>query len=145
MEIQPLSPNNLNYLGRLVPELWPDCNFDEEYEDYKSILTSSNEICYLAKEQEIYIGFIHVTVRTDYVEGATALPVAYIEALYVQPGYQRLGIGKKLVSAGEEWARQKSCLQLASDTELNNLNGIDFHKKSGFEETNRIICFIKNI
>jgi len=145
MDIEPLSADNIKPLTELVLELWPDCVFDEEYENYKNILGSKNEICYLIKEQEIYIAFIHLTIRNDYVEGANELPVAYLEALYVRPNYQNLGIGKKLIAAGESWSRQKGCKQLASDTELNNFSSINFHKKIGFEEVNRIVCFIKEL
>ncbi len=145
MEIQQLSENNLDDLIDLVLELWPDCTLDEEYESYRQILSSGNETCYLIEEQGIYIAFIHLTLRTDYVEGATDFPVAYIEALYVKPDYQKLGVGKKLVSAGESWSRQKGCRQLASDTELTNLSAIDFHKSIGFDEVNRIVCFVKEL
>lgn len=145
MEIQQLSTDNLTELINLVLELWDDCLFDEEYETYERILNSDNEICYLIKVQETYIAFIHLTIRTDYVEGATEFPVAYMEALYVKPDYQKLGIGKKLVHAGENWSRKKGCRQLASDTELTNSIAIDFHKNIGFEEVNRIVCFIKEL
>lgn len=145
MQIQQLSKENLQYLIELVLELWPDCDFNEEYEVYKNIITSATEICYLAREEEQYIGFIHLTIRTDYVEGATEFPMAYIEALYVKPTYQRHGIGKLLLEAGENWARQKGCSQLASDTEINNSNAISFHQHTGFKEENRVVCFIKEI
>ena len=145
MEIQQLSTDNLNNLIDLVLELWADCTFDEECENYKRILSLDNEVCYLVKEQGIYIAFIHLTIRTDYVEGASEFPVAYIEALYVKPTYQNLGIGRKLVHVGENWSRQKGCTQLASDTELNNSIAIDFHKKIGFDEANRIVCFVKKL
>ncbi|MVM36633.1 GNAT family N-acetyltransferase [Spirosoma sp. HMF3257] len=145
MEIQQLSENNLHEFVDLVLELWTDCAFEEEYENYKRILRLDNEICYLLKDQGIYIAFIHLTIRTDYVEGATEFPVAYIEALYVKPTYQKLGLGSKLVSAGENWSRQKGCGQLASDTELTNSIAIDFHKNIGFDEVNRIVCFVKKL
>ncbi len=145
MEIQKLSSDNLKYLTELVLELWTYCTFEEEFENYKKILSSENEICYLVKDQKTYIAFTHFTIRTDYVEGATESPVAYIEALYVKPDYQRLGIGKKLVNAGENWSRQKGCKQLASDTEINNSMSINFHREIGFDEANRIVCFIKKI
>ncbi|GAB4016481.1 hypothetical protein GCM10028808_45060 [Spirosoma migulaei] len=145
MEIEQLSKANLTDLVRLVLELWTDCVFEEEYDNYERMLISDTEICYLIKEQETYIAFIHLTSRTDYVEGATDYPVAYIEALYVKPTYQQLGIGKKLVSAGENWSRQKGCKQLASDTELTNSSAIDFHKRIGFDEVNRIVCFVKEL
>jgi aminoglycoside 6'-N-acetyltransferase I len=145
MRIQQLSKDSLRYLIELVLELWPDCDFNEEYEVYKSIIISATEICYLVREEEQYIGFIHLTIRTDYVKGATELPVAYVEALYVKPTYQRHGIGKLLLEAGENWARQKGCKQLASDTKINNSNASSFHQKTGFKEVNRIVCFIKEV
>jgi aminoglycoside 6'-N-acetyltransferase I len=145
MHIEVLSTATVSALIELVLELWPDCEFDEEYPYYQSLIDSENEICYLIREQENYVAFIHVSLRTDYVEGATEFPVAYIEGLYVQPEYQQRGIGHQLVNAGAEWGRQKGCKQLASDSELNNRMSIDFHTKIGFNEVNRIVCFIKNI
>jgi aminoglycoside 6'-N-acetyltransferase I len=145
MEIQALAENNLTNLINLVLELWPECSFDEEYNSYKNILNAGNETCYLVKENEAHIAFIHLSIRTDYVEGATAFPVGYIEALYVKPDHQQKGIAKLLVAQGENWSKQKGCKEMASDTELNNTGAIAFHKKLGFEEANRIVCFIKNI
>lgn len=145
MEIEQLSTANLNDLVRLILELWPDCVFNEEYENYERILNADNEICYLIRDQETYIAFIHLTIRTDYVEGTTEFPVAYMEAVYVKPAYQKLGIGETLVRAGENWGRRKGCRQLASDTELTNSIAIDFHRKIGFEEVNRIVCFVRQL
>ena len=143
--IEQLTINNLSFLVDLVLELWSECDFDEEYQTYKNIIELDDEVCYLLKENDTYIAFIHLTIRNDYVEGATNLPIAYIEALYVKPNYQRGGLGKKLIHEGELWAKQKGCFQFASDTELDNIKAIDFHKKAGFKEVNRIVCFVKNI
>lgn len=145
MAIEILSSGNINQLVELVLELWTDCTLEEEFAFYKSIIGSDTEICYLIREQDVYMAFIHVSIRTDYVEGATELPVAYIEALYVKPQYQKLGIGKKLVDIGADWGRKKGCKHIASDTQLDNSASIDFHKKIGFAEANRIVCFIKDL
>jgi aminoglycoside 6'-N-acetyltransferase I len=145
MHIEALSDSNLSAFTELVLELWPECEFDEEYSYYQSLIDSENEICFLVREQENYVAFLHVSMRTDYVEGATEFPVAYLEGLYVKPEYQQRGIGNQLVNAGAEWGRQKGCKQLASDAELNNQRSIDFHTKIGFSEANRIVCFIKDI
>lgn len=145
MHIEILSSTNLNALVELALELWPDCEFEEEFLYYQSLINSEKDICYLVNEQEIYLGFIHVSMRTDYVEGATEFPVAYIEGLYVKLGYQKRGIGKELVNAGAAWGRQKGCKQFASDTELGNEMSIDFHKRIGFGEASRIVCFIKDL
>jgi aminoglycoside 6'-N-acetyltransferase I len=145
MIIETLSKGNIQQLTELVLALWTDCDYEEEYDNYEKIIGEENEACYLIKAQDIYVGFIHLTLRQDWVEGANDLPVAYMEAIYVKPDYQNRGFGKKLVEMGEQWSKQKGCKQLASDTELENLNSIDFHDKMGFEEVSRIVCFIKEL
>ena len=145
MTVEPISTNNIGTLVQLMLELWPDSSFDEELESCKIILNSDHDICYLIKDKETYIAFIHLTVRLDYVEGANSSPVAYIEGLYVKENWRHLGIGKKMIHLGIEWGRQKGCKQLASDTELNNVTSIEFHKRLGFLEATRIVCFIREL
>ncbi len=145
MTIEVISAQNVKSLTQLVLELWNDCLFEEEFENYKSIIRSENEICYLAREAEQYIAFIHLSIRNDYVEGAIDLPLAYVEGLYVKPEYQKQGIAKELMKVAENWAIQKGLKQIASDTDFGNSTSIDFHKKIGFIEVGRIVCFIKNL
>ena len=145
MNIEILSKDNLKPLIELVLELWNDCLFDEELENYKNILDAENEICFIANNEGEYVAFIHLSIRNDYVEGATELPVAYIEGIYVKPEFQKKGIAKKLIDIAENWATTKGLKQIASDAELINVPGIDFHKKLGFIEVERVVCFIKNI
>jgi aminoglycoside 6'-N-acetyltransferase I len=145
MGIEIISADNLKALMELVLELWEDCSLDEELENYKSIIGSENEICYLAKDQEKYVAFVHISIRNDYVEGSSDLPVAYVEGIYVKPDYQKKGIAKTLIEVAENWAREKGLKQIASDTDINNLTSISFHKKMGFIEVGRIVCFIKEL
>jgi aminoglycoside 6'-N-acetyltransferase I len=145
MKIEIVSEENLKQLTELVLELWDDCSFEEEFVNYKSIIDSGKEVCYLVKDQESYIAFVHVSIRNDYVEGATDLPVAYVEGIYVKPNYQKQGIAKKLIKVAEDWANQMGLKQLASDTDIANSNSIDFHNKTGFIEVERIVCFIKKL
>lgn len=37
------------------------------------------------------------------------------------------------------------CIEFASDCELNNITSLQFRIAMGFIETNRIICFKKNL
>lgn len=145
METEIISTANLKSLVGLVLELWEDCSFDEELENYKSIIDSDNEVCYLIKDGEKYIGFTHVSIRNDYVEGSSALPIAYMEAVYVKPEYRKKGIAQALIKMAEGWAILKGLKQIASDTAVNNGAGISFHKKVGFVEVERIVCFIKDL
>ncbi|GAB3524329.1 GNAT family N-acetyltransferase [Emticicia fontis] len=145
MKIEIIAEENLKPLIDLVLELWPDCSFEEEFENYRSIIGTENEICYLVKDHGKYIAFIHVGTRSDYVEGSIESPVAYIEGVYVKPEFQKKGIARELINTAKNWAKEKGFKQIASDTELSNTSSIDFHKKLGFTEVDRIVCFIKDL
>lgn len=145
MVIEELSKQNLKEVAKLVLNLWTESTFEEEYKDYNRILKSKKETCFLVIDKNEYIGFIHLSLRSDYVEGATSSPINYIEGIYVNPKYRKLGVAKQLVEIGEKWGKEKGCTQYASDTRFGNEESIGFHKKSGFKEVNRVICFIKEI
>ncbi len=119
--------------------------FDEELQNCRQILNSVHETCSLIKVKDKYVALIHLTIRFDYVEGSSHSPTAYIEGLLVKKDFRHISFRRQLVKLAEEWSKQKNCTQLASDTELTNFSSIEFHKKIGFKEINRVVCFIKNL
>ncbi|SFO88066.1 aminoglycoside 6'-N-acetyltransferase I [Chitinophaga sp. YR627] len=145
MTTEKLSSDNINHLIPLVLKLWPDCVAEEEHVYFSGMIAAEQDVCYLVKFDHVYIAFIHVSVRNDYVEGAEDLPVAYIEGIYVTPDYQRKGVAKHLVKVAEDWALEKGIKQIASDTSVSNDQAIAFHKGLGFSEVERIVCFIRTL
>jgi aminoglycoside 6'-N-acetyltransferase I len=145
MIIEEITKDNINQLTELTLELWIDCEYEKEYANYKRILKSDNENCYLIREKKKYFGFIYISIRYENVEGTTTSPVGYIEGIYIKPKFREIGAGKRLVNYGILWAKQKNCTQIASDSELTNQTSIKFHEKVGFTESNRTINFIQNI
>ena len=59
--------------------------------------------------------------------------------------YRKQGCAKQLLTCCEQWAKEKSCTEFASDCELYNEISRQFHLGAGFREANRIICFVKKI
>jgi aminoglycoside 6'-N-acetyltransferase I len=145
MQLEKLNTNNLHTFTQLSLELWSECIFEEELLQNASLIDAATAICYLAKLEGNYVGFVHASLRHDYVEGAEELPIAYLEAIYVQPAYQQRGIARQLILQVEVWVREQGVSQIASDTELGNTTSINFHTQIGFEEVNRIVCFVKKI
>jgi aminoglycoside 6'-N-acetyltransferase I len=91
------------------------------------------------------VGFVEACVRTDYVNGTLSSPVAFLEGLYVVPHARRQGIGASLVSAVCDWARGVGCSELASDALLDNETSHAVHRALGFEETERVVFFRKEL
>lgn len=140
-----LNDKNKSELVQLMLALWPDCDKEEEINNCSQLIHSKKDYCLLAVNIDKYIGFIHISLRTDYVEGTTTSPVAYIEGIYILPAFRKKGLGNEMIKWIENWASINHCKEIASDTEIKNLNSINFHKSVGFEEVNRIVCFSKKI
>lgn len=90
-------------------------------------------------------GFAELSVRREYVEGATTTPVAYLEGLFVLPSLRKKGVARQLIEAAEVWAMEQGCAELASDTELSNEASISLHQACGFTEVERAVAFIKRL
>lgn len=89
-------------------------------------------------------GFIELNIRS-FAEGSRATAVPYVEAWYVEPALRHLGYGKELMRTAESWAKQMGYRELASDSRLENEASIASHKALGFDEVQRIVCFIKKL
>jgi len=133
-----VTKENENAWAEMCVELWQDLTID-------SVLRMSheglfkNEFLFFEKDEPA--AFLSLSLRSDYVEGTTSCPVAYIEGLYVKPQFRRRGIAEKLVEHAKEWSAQFGCAELASDCTIDNNASQSFHNDVGFTEANRIVCY----
>ena len=61
------------------------------------------------------IGFAEVAIHAE-APGCTTDRIGFLEGWYVDPAYRRQGIGRALNAAAEQWARERGCTEMASDT-----------------------------
>jgi aminoglycoside 6'-N-acetyltransferase I len=143
--IEKISEKHFGSVAEMALKLWPQCSLEEEIDNCSKIARSPDENIFVARIGDQYVGFIQLSLRSDYVEGTTSSPVVYVEGLYVEPPYRKQRIASHLVIRAEAWGIEKNCTEIASDTELINTDSIEFHKSIGFHEANRIVCFSKVI
>ena len=91
------------------------------------------------------VGFAEASIRRDYVNGTGTSPVGFLEGLYVDPVWRHSGVGRALVEAVEQWTRQQGCSELASDALIDNTASHAAHVAYGFEETERVVYFRKQV
>ena len=145
MSIVHVSEKNLKEYVDLAMLLFPDEDYSEEYEMYKEAFKTDKEMGYLYQADNKYVGMMHLSIRSDYVNGTDTSPVLYLEAIYVLSEYRKSGIARKFIEFAEETAKQKGITQLASDCLLENHASELFHKSCGFREEERVICFVKDV
>lgn len=107
------------------------------------IVNNNDAVCFIKYADNAPVGFAQCQLRHDYVEGTRSSPVGYLEGIFVSSKHRHKGYAKELSHECELWAKEKGCLEFASDCELDNKNSLNFHMAMGFEEVNRIICFRK--
>lgn len=143
--IQPLTLEKLDTVTNLALRLWPDNIYGDLINEFKSLIDHDNQRVFLYHDNHLDVGFAHVSLRVDYVEGTETRPVGFLEGIYVLPEYRNCGIARALITTCEQFAKENGCTEFASDCELTNIDSILMHEKLGFEETNRIVCFKKKI
>ena len=143
--IQEMKPSDISIVAKMAQELFKENDFAALEKEFECLSGSQKDTILVAIENRDTAGFIHMSLRYEYVEGATSTPVAYIEGIYVKPDYRQRHIAHKLISAGEGWAKSKGCTQIASDVEMDNAISQKVHQKTGFKEVNRLVCYVKSI
>lgn len=143
--IHPIQQTDIPAIVSMAQILYKEDDAEMLAEEFTDFLSSEKDQVFVAKEGEEVTGFLHMSIRHDYVEGALSYPVGYMEGIYVQPDYRHQHIARQLSEAGMKWAKEKGCAQIASDAEIDNTNSQMFHQKIGFGEVIRTVSFIKNI
>lgn len=131
--------------AKLAIQMWDENTVQELQEEFERILRSGEAAVFLLKVDGAPAGFAQCQLRHDYVEGTDSSPVGYLEGIFVEETYRFMGYAGKLLRQCEDWAREQGCTEFASDCELDNTVSLAFHKRAGFSEANRIICFRKDI
>ncbi len=139
--IREAKKTDISLLADLAVKLWPSHTVDE----LKCEFETDDAVFFILFENDSPAGFAQCQLQHDYVEGAQSSPVGYLEGIFVAEKYRKKGYGKQLLNKCEQWAAAKGCQEFAGDCEYQNIDGFNFHVKSGFTEANRIICFIKKL
>jgi aminoglycoside 6'-N-acetyltransferase I len=139
------SHNQLEELTRIALELYTGNEFEELQAEVLEMLKSTKHHFLLYYDSDHLVGFMHLSIREDYVEGSVASPTGYLEGVYVKPELRRNGISTKLFHEGKKWLLEKGCTQIGSDTEIDNQDSYHLHMGLGFKEANRLITFIQDL
>ena len=145
IRVRPANEHDIEGWLLLRKALWPDCPEDKHRQEMEQCLSLPG-VVFVAEHQEAgLVGFAEISIRKDYVEGASGGPVPYVEGWYVDEAYQGSGIGRSLIEAAEQWSLEKGYTQIASDTLIDNSKSIAVNTTLGFREVERCVHFIKSL
>ena len=149
--VRPAQPADHDQLLRFRQALWPKSSVEEHARELTLILqgkapvTMPLIILVAEASNRILAGFLEVDLRSHADGCNPARPVGYIEGWYVAENDRHRGIGKKLVAAAEDWARSQGCVEIASDTWIDNEVSQRVHEALGYEVVDRCVHYRKTL
>jgi len=90
-------------------------------------------------------GFLEVDLRSHADGCNPSRPVGYIEGWYVAENHRHRGIGRRLLAAAEAWARSQGCVEIASDTWVDNDVSQCVHEALGYEVVDSCVRYRKTL
>lgn len=89
------------------------------------------------------VGFLEVGLRSHADGCDPSHPVGFLEGWFVTESYRRKGIGATLLAAAEDWARRHGCVEMASDTWVEQRVSQRVHEALGFKVVDRCVHYRK--
>ena len=138
-------------LARLREALWPKSSAEEHARELTLILegeapvTMPLVVLVAEASDRILAGFLEVDLRSHADGCNPSRPVGYIEGWYVAENHRHKGVGRKLLAAAEDWARSQGCVEVASDTWVDNEVSQRVHEALGYEVVDRCVHYRKTL
>jgi aminoglycoside 6'-N-acetyltransferase I len=142
-------PPDCEQLSRLRETLWPESSAAEHKNEIASILArryngAMSMVIWVAEApDEVVVGFLEVGLRSHADGCDPKHPVGFVEGWFVMEGHRRKRVGTQLLAAAEDWARQQGCMEMASDTWIDQPVSQRVHEALKFEVVDRCVHYRK--
>ena len=150
--IRPAQLSDLDQLLSLREALWPQASATDHAHELQLLLGGRIELVltmpltiFVAEASGRLVGFLEVDLRSHADGCNPSKPVGYIEGWYVAEEYRSRGVGKKLLTEAEDWARNRMCVEMASDVVIDNELSQRVHEIVGYEIVDRCVHYRKKL
>jgi aminoglycoside 6'-N-acetyltransferase I len=131
--------------------LWPESSAAEHGEEIEKVLVSG---AYGTMPAAIFVscdddgrltGFLEVSLRSHADGCDPSRPVGFVEGWFVREEFRKRGVGRALMISAEHWVAMQGCVEMASDTWMDEDLSQTAHRALGFEVVDRCVHFRKGI
>lgn len=133
--VRALREEDIEAVAQLRDALWPD-SVETHARELRELLERDDYVILVAEDATL-IGFAEAAVRLH--------RIGYLEGWFVCEEFRGRGVGAALVRAAEGWARAQGCVEMHSDTWIDNVVSQRAHEALGFEEVERVVNYRKKL
>ena len=124
-------------------QLWPDSQVDCDRDTAEIVADPASWAVFIAVWQGQPAGFLNAPARIRRRSKHFACPLH--RGLVRASESRHQGFGRALMEAAEAWAASRGYGALGSDTEIHNAVSIAAHRRLGYREIERHVCFLKQL
>lgn len=128
-EIKLLTSADSHYLNNVADDVFDDPIVESATREF---LKDPRHRLVVARDNDLVVGFVSAVI---YLHPDKPAPELWINEVGVAPTHQRQGIGKRLLQAMLEEARQSGCTEAWVLTERENTAAMTLYKSIGGDET----------
>ena len=126
------------HMHTLQPDYYLQAQQDEGF--IKAMIESDQAALFVAEKDSRVLGFIIVQQqKTPPYNCITPHDVAYVIDLVVTETARRMGIGKQLMQAAQEWAQVRGLDYIELGVLSNNTGAIGLYEQLGFEHSTALM------
>jgi aminoglycoside 6'-N-acetyltransferase I len=129
MEVKSLGPNDASVLNNVAEDVFDDAIVESSA---RAFLADPRHRLVVALDKDLVVGFVSAVI---YLHPDKPAPELWVNEIGVAPTHHRQGIGKALMQAILQEARQSGCSEAWVLTDRTNLPAMAMYRSSGGEET----------
>ncbi len=133
-EIAVLNENVQTIHSRMYPEVFKPYDFKAVYDYFSHVINKENHHFLVGEEEGVPIGYIWFEeVRRSETAFSFSRDYVYIHQISVNSDFQGRGVGKCLLTAVKEFARERGIERVGLDYWTGNVRSKEIYEKMGFE------------
>ena len=158
ISVRRVSVADCEQVARMCAELWPHASSEEHLSELLlkvngtstrqlpvAVFVAESEHADTQRPGDALVGFVEVGLRS-HADGCDESQMAgFLEGWFVRKDWRRVGIGRMLVAAAEQWASRQGCKEIASDTWIDNETSQRAHEAMGYEVVDRCVNYRKKL
>ncbi|NLW56622.1 MAG: GNAT family N-acetyltransferase [Firmicutes bacterium] len=134
-------PEDFTLLARLAGQLGPEQEPAQVRTRLLDLLKREDHVVYIAEAAGDMAGWIHAYLYRPLHKEI----MVEIAGLVVEKNSRRMGIGRRLLEAVEEWAKAHGCSQVCLDSNIVRKEAHQFYQRVGYELSKTQYTFRKEL